>query len=273
MSVDREKELPSRREMVRLGAAALAGAGMSLLAPPSAYAGSTDPLLLGEINSAGNPTILKSSSDSRVFELDSDGDGSPTGSPTGSHLRFKSLVVGSPTTGSHETGDLFCDLLGVHYRCVANGTPGTWTRVTSTILLDAPVRVLDTRTGHGGLHTPLASGIVCVVPYFVRPAGIPDQALGIVGNLTMITSTGRALKNSAWAAIVPAKLSSGIRAPEGYPGVYSLCVPAATSAATNQFTVALHKHGSSITNNRVSIVTASGTVKLHPVIDVVAYII
>jgi hypothetical protein len=38
--------------------------------------------------------------------------------------------VGRPTSGAHQRGELICDALGALYVCTANGTPGTWRRIT-----------------------------------------------------------------------------------------------------------------------------------------------
>ena|SRR5215831_8008724 len=36
---------------------------------------------------------------------------------------------GSPTSGTHSTGEFYVDNQGALYFCIANGTPGTWKRV------------------------------------------------------------------------------------------------------------------------------------------------
>ena len=39
-------------------------------------------------------------------------------------------LVGRPTTGSHKRGELFADAAGALWYCTADGTPGTWKKVS-----------------------------------------------------------------------------------------------------------------------------------------------
>jgi hypothetical protein len=101
------------------------------------------------------------------------------------------LPVGPPTSKAYGLGDLIRDDQGNLWHCVAGGEPGTWRKLSGPStsgqlhLLDAPVRVLDTRAG-------------------TEPANInlPKAALGAstdrVINLTQGTNNGRS------AAAVPA---------------------------------------------------------------------
>jgi len=40
--------------------------------------------------------------------------------------------IGKPTTGSHQIGELYLDKNGALFICTANGTPGTWRKVSTT---------------------------------------------------------------------------------------------------------------------------------------------
>jgi hypothetical protein len=45
------------------------------------------------------------------------------------HL-YPSRVPGSPTSGDHQTGELYVDSTGVLWFCAGSGTPGTWKKVS-----------------------------------------------------------------------------------------------------------------------------------------------
>jgi len=47
------------------------------------------------------------------------------------HL-FPMGTVGKPTTGAHTKGEIYMDSEGTLFVCTANGTPGTWRKVTTT---------------------------------------------------------------------------------------------------------------------------------------------
>ena len=40
------------------------------------------------------------------------------------------ITIGPPTTGTHNQGELYVDVLGSLYICMATGAPGTWKQVT-----------------------------------------------------------------------------------------------------------------------------------------------
>jgi hypothetical protein len=41
-------------------------------------------------------------------------------------------TVGKPTTGTHTKGEIYMDSAGTLFVCTANGTPGTWKKVSTT---------------------------------------------------------------------------------------------------------------------------------------------
>jgi hypothetical protein len=63
------------------------------------------------------------------------------------------IVAGPPVSGSYRRGDMVLDTGGNLWHCVTGGAPGVWRKMSGPAtagqlhLLDAPVRVLDTRAG------------------------------------------------------------------------------------------------------------------------------
>ncbi len=110
---------------------------------------------------------------------------------------------GAPLTDQHFIGDIYLDSTFTVWVCTANGTPGTWTRLTrvangasggATTYLPAPVRLLDARSGaNSGLvnRAALAGGEL----YFLTVAGlgnsgIPSDAQGLICNVTVLGPDG-----------------------------------------------------------------------------------
>jgi hypothetical protein len=259
----RDEKAPDRRELIKLGLAALAGAGVSALAPRRAYAAVGGAFTLGYNNDAeGNGTRIFTNRQGAALIVANTSSGAP--------LRLDpNAATGAPASATGNLGELYVDSMGVFYKCVAGGGPGTWARMNSTVLLDAPKRVVDTRTGLGGVEGPLVTGTVYTFPSFFSFAGIPTQAIGLVGNLTMVAPTGKKLTGGAWMAIVPAAYANRTDTPAGYPGVSTLNAGVGTNAVANQFTV---KVGTGTYDNRISIVK-SGTMGLHAVVDIAGYIV
>jgi hypothetical protein len=92
--------------------------------------------------------------------------------------------AGAPT-GEAFKGDLAVDSNGILYLCVADGTPGTWIRVShgGTRLLATPQRAYSSTDVGTGVRMNKAETrtiqLAGVVP------GVPSNALGIVLNLTV----------------------------------------------------------------------------------------
>lgn len=102
---------------------------------------------------------------------------------------------GAPTAGDHLKGDVLVDNDGVLWLCIADGTPGTWIKVShgGIRLLDQPQRIYDSRVpGAGGA---IQAGTTRTVPILGAndvngfPLAVPPQALGIVCNLTVTETT------------------------------------------------------------------------------------
>jgi len=161
-------------------------------------------------------------------------------------------AAGAPT-GEAFKGDLAVDSNGVLWLCVADGTPGTWIRVShgGVRYLATPQRAYDSRNvaagtlkpGNGDTATPRVIPISGVVP------GVPPNALGIVGNLAVTQSTG-----GGFATIWP----SG-----PWPGTANINYNTGQDLS-NSFNVGLSGGGT------ISI-AASGVT--HVVIDVAGYIL
>jgi hypothetical protein len=116
---------------------------------------------------------------------------------TGRLLQNLSGFVGAPTSGSYLIGEQIRDNNGDLYICVVSGAPGTWHKVLTVAsgntgiisLLSAPIRLLDTRIPHtpwasGSVHTLQVSGVL------VGGIQVPNGAIGVVGNVTVVQPTG-----------------------------------------------------------------------------------
>jgi hypothetical protein len=164
---------------------------------------------------------------------------------------------GAPTFGTHALGEVYVDNKGVFYRAVAAGTPGVFMPMRSTVLLPAPVRVIDTRSGKGGVTGPLP-GMIWYNYSVLAAAGVPSQAVGLVGQL---------LDGKAWMAILPATHAAGSSASD--PGVSTVNAGYNTYATANQFTCGV---GTGTYAGRFSLVFKA-SMKLHAIVDIAGYII
>jgi len=161
-------------------------------------------------------------------------------------------AAGAPT-GESFKGDLAVDSTGVLFLCVADGTPGSWIRVShgGVRYLATPQRAYDSRNVAAGTLKPGNgdTGTPRVIPISGVVAGVPPNALGIVGNLAVTGSTG-----GGFATIWP----SG-----AWPGTANINYNTGQDLS-NSFNVGLSGTGS------ISI-AASGVT--HVVIDVAGYIL
>jgi hypothetical protein len=106
-----------------------------------------------------------------------------------SSLSLVPQTTAGPATDESLKGDILVDSAGVLWLCIADGTPGTWIRVShgGMRLLSSPVRFLDTRnTGSGGMFT---AGQVRELT--VTGNGVPTNAVGVFGNLVVVGTVGR----------------------------------------------------------------------------------
>lgn len=120
---------------------------------------------------------------------------------TGRLLQNLSGFVGAPTSGTYVIGEQIRDNNGDLYICVVSGTPGTWHKVLTVSsgntgiisLLSAPIRLLDTRSGIGAPKSSWASGSVHTLQVTGVSIGgiqVPNGAIGVVGNVTVVQPTG-----------------------------------------------------------------------------------
>ena len=121
-------------------------------------------------------------------------------------------TAGAPTTGTAVLGEMFVDINGVFYKCVAAGTPGTWVPMYSVVPLLAPVRVISTPSGGsntGGLTGPFApNGDTHTTTVLTGGAtGIPDIAVAVLGNLT-ISANGGTLNGDGYLTLFPGGASN-----------------------------------------------------------------
>jgi hypothetical protein len=181
---------------------------------------------------------------------------------------------GQPQTGSHLKGEVLVDSAARIWKCTADGTPGTWVEVGAettvpaglTTLLPVPVRVVDTRKGVGGFTGPMNKLTWYNFGNFTA-SGVPAEAKGLVGNLTMVAPAGQMLNGRGWMAILPAAHVDKTVASD--PGVSTVNAGANTVAIANQFTVGLGTGGYT---GKISLVFDSAQ-KLHALVDITGYII
>jgi hypothetical protein len=142
-----------------------------------------------------------------------------------------SASAGAPSTGTHTQGEFYVDSNAALYRCIVAGTPGTWLPMYSVVPLAAPVRVLDTTNGTGGLTGPFAAnGATHTTSILTGGAtGIPDMAVGVAGNLT-ISGNGATLNGDGYLTLFPGGA--------GDPGTSSLNSGGGAFATSNGVTVA-----------------------------------
>lgn len=174
---------------------------------------------------------------------------------------------GTPTFGAHQLGDVYVDKNGIFYRCVAAGSPGVFAPVRSTVLLPVPVRAVDTRNGTGGVFGPLPA-MIWYNFGVLAAAGVPSQAVALLGNLTMVApSKSRLLDGKAWMAILPATHTAGSSASD--PGVSTVNAGYNTYATANQFSVGL---GAASYAGKFSVVFQAA-MKLNFIVDIAGYVI
>jgi hypothetical protein len=180
-------------------------------------------------------------------------------------LLYPAPTAGPPTTGTHQLGELYVDSDGVQYRCAAAGTPGTWVPQYSVVPLPAPVRVINTTTGEGGISGPLVPGATVHTSSVLTGAnGIPDGAVGIVANLAVSGVGGALLNGYGVMTIFPAGAAT--------PATANINAGAGSFAESNAVTVAF---GTGANAGKVSIVWNGGgpVPNAQAYLDVIAYLL
>jgi hypothetical protein len=161
-------------------------------------------------------------------------------------------------------GEVYLDVNAMFWRCVFSGTPGTWLPLSSVVPLAFPSRVLDTRTGSGGLTGPFApDGTTHTTSDLIGGlTGIPDGAVGLVGNVA-ITGNGSLLNGDGFLTLFPGGQSN--------PGTASLNAGAGAYATSNGVTIGL---GTGLDAGELSFSWQGGGSPLpcQVILDVTAYI-
>lgn len=144
--------------------------------------------------------------------------------------------AGAPSTGTHSQGEFYVDINAVLYRCVVAGTPGTWLPMYSVVPLAAPVRVLNTTNGTGGLTGPFnPDGATQTTANLTGGgSGIPAGAVGVVANLA-ISGNGNTLNGDGYLTLFPAATTN--------PDTASINAGGDAFATSNGVTVALGTAG------------------------------
>jgi hypothetical protein len=173
---------------------------------------------------------------------------------TDTALSLTPTGTSGPSTTESLKGDVLVDKDGVMWFCIADGTPGTWIKLShgGTRYLAAPVRVYDSRddpaggklrAGAGDTANPRVISIVDALPE------LPQQAVGVVGNLTVTEEEA-----SGFASIWPGG---------PWPGTSNINYVADFNIA-NAFSVGLSPTGT------VSVASYAAT---HVILDVAGYVL
>jgi hypothetical protein len=210
----------SRRDLLGLaglGAAGLVG-GAALARADRAEAADGSNLVIGQVNSGTSKTELDTSGTItgdgafKVVAANADygligsaktvgafgsaavgvlGDGAVGGQFSGTDAAINLDPRGSvgPPGGTNFKGDMVVDSDGVLWLCIVGGTPGTWIKVShgGARLLDSPQRAYDSRVTLG---RKLRQQETIPVPIAGVVPGVPANAIGIVGNLTVTETEG-----------------------------------------------------------------------------------
>jgi hypothetical protein len=217
----------------------------------------------GVIGESGSGFDLVAFGTGRVFQYSiTDSLGNPLAGPP-------TFTPGLPANG-FVGGELVRDANSVLWASRASGTLGAAWRRINTIRVDAadgsknafqPVRIIDTRTGAGVGAPPIgprpAYSLTTWGP-FPGTNGIPSDAVGIVGNVTVTGYTGQ-----GFLAVIPAGATYD---PNTSPSTMNYST---NWAWANAFTVGF---GTGTTGNAGKISVYVGGIPTHVIVDVVAYI-
>ncbi len=147
----------------------------------------------------------------------------------------------------------------------STGTLAAAWRRLNTIRVDAangsngffqPARIIDTRTGAGGVTGLRAANTMTTWGPFPGTNGLPTDAIGIVGNVTVTSFTGQ-----GFLAVIPAGATYD---PNTSPSTMNYTT---SWAWANAFTV-----GFGVGANAGKISIYVGSIATHVIVDIVAYI-
>jgi hypothetical protein len=177
-------------------------------------------------------------------------------------------VAGPPSTPPQYNFAQVRDVNGVLW---LSGATGAWRRA-NTVRVDnvagtgpfVPVRIIDTRSSTGtagsglGVNAPLQPGVTYTFGPFTNTNGLPADAIGIVGNLTVVNFTG-----AGYVKLFPAGVA------EPAPSSLNFGPPFASSGWANAYTVGF---GTGPNVGKVSIRLSSNGITSHVILDVTAYL-
>jgi len=162
---------------------------------------------------------------------------------------------GPPTATQSLKGDVMVDTDGVMWFCIADGTPGAWIKLSHGGVrpLAVPQRAFGARLLQGADQTARIGGAV---------QGVPSNAVGIVGNLTVFDMLGGGFV-TLFPAGAPRPSTSSINwnGPAAVPG----------AAIANAFTVGLGANGG--VSLFADATVAPGSPATNVLLDVTAYIL
>jgi hypothetical protein len=179
-------------------------------------------------------------------------------------------IAGPPASGPQYNFAQVRDVNGVLW---LSGVGGGWRR-DNTVRVDniagtgpfAPARVLDTRSSLGtagsspalGANQPLQPGVTYTFGPITGSHGLPGDAIGIVGNVTVVNFTG-----AGYLSLFPGG------SPD--PGTSSINFgpPFASSGWANAFTLGFGTGGNA---GKISIRLSNNAITSHVILDVTAYI-
>jgi hypothetical protein len=209
-----EEKVGTRRRFFGLAAAGVAGLFAGRLTTEDAHAADGDPISAGQTTTALGKTELSTTgpvANDAALAVNAPnadygvkgtaaaigvygrgpigvlGEGAVGGVFSGTDTAVSLTPTGTsgPSTTQSLKGDVLVDKDGVMWFCIADGTPGTWIKLShgGVRYLDAPDRVYSsTNPGAGGTHK---KGEVRPIQITGSVPGLPDNAVGIVGNVTV----------------------------------------------------------------------------------------
>src|SRR5213080_4473803 len=213
----------------------------------------------GVLGESGSGFDLSAFGTGRVFQFSiTDNLGNPMAGPPG----FTPAQPGAGFPG----GEFVRDANSVLWASRASGAGVAGWRRLNTIRVDAadgsnnffqPARIIDTRNGTGGATGARAANSTTTWGPFPGTNGIPSDAIGIVGNVTVTGFTGQ-----GFLAVFPAGAAFN---PNTSPSTMNYST---NWAWANAFTVGFGVSGANA--GKISIYT--GFIATHVIVDVVAYI-
>jgi hypothetical protein len=135
-------------------------------------------------------------------------------------VRMRSSGPQPPSrSSSAQAGDLVVDSGRILWMCVANGTPGTWRRISGPAAagafhpLTTPIRVYDSRPGTQpavGSKTPLAANVARPIDCSANGSGVPAGAIGVLATLLVVNTTKATGNLTLWANGIPVPATNNV---------------------------------------------------------------